>query len=416
MNRYKKYMNNVPDAPGLEKKVLSEIKEENNFSRTAAPRHSIARFAGIAAALVILISGGIMIAQWLQNNQIDSPVTPLVTNPSASAATSPASVTSDVTAQPSPEYDLSQIETRIIAGYTGISDVLGNDRWASFVFEEADGLRGFIQTYNIREGQANSVDTAPSGLPDDVDFTQNIVLCVLTGDSSSPVYTAPRLFLQGNTLQCWRQTEPYKDKTDDLMLRGYFLIASRDFYETAMGSEMLHLVFCSAEPFDSTDYADITPDALRQVSGIRILKNREDCESYVVWPDGTYTQLGSGFGGYGVVDIRYDEDTTCLIYTYSFGSGFHRSHVGVFSLLDCAEIYISTAYPSYDMCLEKLPDGRWGVYHADVTIGNDFSAITAEKGKILAYLSVEENTFKFDIIAAEVFPRTSEAPDPPPSA
>lgn len=416
MNRYKKYMNDVPGAPGLEKKVLSEIREENNISRTAAPRHSIARFAGIAAALVILISGGIMIAQWLQNNQIDSPVTPLVTNPSASAATSPASVTSDVTAQPSPEYDLSQIETRIIAGYTGISDVLGNDRWASFVFEEADGLRGFIQTYNIREGQANSVDTAPSGLPDDVDFTQNIVLCVLTGDSSSPVYTAPRLFLQGNTLQCWRQTEPYKDKTDDLMLRGYFLIASRDFYETAMGSEMLHLVFCSAEPFDSTDYADITPDALRQVSGIRILKNREDCESYVVWPDGTYTQLGSGFGGYGVVDIHYD-DNQYLIYTYSSGSGLHRSHVGVFSLVDCAEIYTSPAYAGFDMCLEKVRDGLWGVYHADVTMGQDSCDIAVKKGELISYLSFfdssDTNKFVFGPHALDTF---TDVPDSAPLA
>lgn len=260
MNRYKNYMNNVPGAPGLEKKVLSEIKEESNISRTAAPRHSIARFAGIAAALVIL-AGGVFALIWMQ-----------------------------------------------------------------------DGA------------------SPPFGIP----------------VSSEPSELPP----PGST----GKSKPYPNPAPD---------------------------------FNSQEFADITPGLMpaqsSDIGRMRVLKHRENCETYVVKHNGDYAQLGSGFGGYGVVDIEYDAEFRGLIYTYSFGSGLHRSHVGVFSLDGFAQTYISQAYTDGDMCLERASDGSWGIYKANITIGTDFSDMKVEKGEFLDYLVLESLEFYPDPNNPKVF-------------
>lgn len=79
---------------------------------------------------------------------------------------------------------------------------------------------------------------------------------------------------------------------------------------------------------------NVTTENLKK-TGVSIFKFKDECVTYLKYGDDIYHFAG-GFGGYGFVNaVTCDFDhngKVDILYTYSYGSGIHRSIVSVFNL------------------------------------------------------------------------------------
>ncbi|KUO53013.1 MAG: hypothetical protein APF76_12605 [Desulfitibacter sp. BRH_c19] len=117
--------------------------------------------------------------------------------------------------------------------------------------------------------------------------------------------------------------------------------------------------------------SDITPENVKKEIGCQIFKVNYTCESYVIYK-GEFFPIGFGFGGYGVVTLTtcdFDEDgQKDLIYTFSWGSGLHRSHIGIFDFSEKKETWLDFVQLNEDIVLEKLSDSIFNVYTTDLEL------------------------------------------------
>jgi hypothetical protein len=95
------------------------------------------------------------------------------------------------------------------------------------------------------------------------------------------------------------------------------------------------------------------------------------------------------FGGYGVMDVRVcdlnRDGKYELLFSYSFGSGLHRSEIGYFDLKTLARDGLDYVYLNYDMMIYKNPDGSFSLYHANVQpLDNSMINFDLTSGKHLA--------------------------------
>lgn len=117
---------------------------------------------------------------------------------------------------------------------------------------------------------------------------------------------------------------------------------------------------------------NVTPADISEKYGMTIYKYDKSCRSELLY-DGEYHTLGTFFGGFGatsfaVADINGDGSEE-LYFTFSWGSGIHRSQVGLF---DTAEkqvrVYEFGNFGS-DMVF-AAEDGGLFVYGADAEINS----------------------------------------------
>ena len=72
-----------------------------------------------------------------------------------------------------------------------------------------------------------------------------------------------------------------------------------------------------------------------------------------IYKDGALTTFGNSFGGYGLMSATMDEDM--LFYTYSWGSGIHRSHVGALSIMgDQIQILETVGFVNEDLFVRNM--------------------------------------------------------------
>ncbi|MCM0650249.1 hypothetical protein NBE98_17935 [Clostridium swellfunianum] len=153
-------------------------------------------------------------------------------------------------------------------------------------------------------------------------------------------------------------------------------------------------------------FHDITPENVFKETKAQIFKNGKNSQSYLLY-EGKLYNLGRSFGGYGIVDIvtcDFDKDGKKeLIYTYSWGSGIHRSCIGHFDLLQKREVEldISTGQPldfiKEDLAFNKVLDTSIEVYTAVVKTENgDFTKIPLEKDKLFGTIKAIKNKPVFE--------------------
>ena len=124
--------------------------------------------------------------------------------------------------------------------------------------------------------------------------------------------------------------------------------------------------------------------------GCQVFKDN-DFETYII-RDKKVTPIGTGFGGYGVASIftaDLNKDGRLeLVYTYSWGSGLHRSHIAVLMLHETnKEIVSEFVYLNKDLLLEKRD-----YYTILVREYNSFSSESdVLAGEEIGTLSLEEN-------------------------
>ncbi len=142
---------------------------------------------------------------------------------------------------------------------------------------------------------------------------------------------------------------------------------------------------------------NITPDSFGENFGYSIFKYDLSCASFLLYENKVYP-LGEWFGGFGVTsmalaDLNLDGSQE-LYFTYSFGSGLHRSHIAYFDPVMKQVVPIEYTHLNKDMIVAKSETGRLSLYNASFSSMESFvryemkstvhiTDIVFESGKIL---------------------------------
>jgi hypothetical protein len=148
-------------------------------------------------------------------------------------------------------------------------------------------------------------------------------------------------------------------------------------------------------------FHDITPQNVFNETGCQIFKNGKTCDSYLLYEGKLYT-LGTGFGGLGIVDIAtcdFDNNGKKeLLYTYSWGSGIHRSCFGYFDLSRKCETKFdissaqSLGFIQEELIFKKISDTQFEVYTSSATIeSGDFTKLSFKKDKLFGEIKAVES-------------------------
>jgi len=138
-----------------------------------------------------------------------------------------------------------------------------------------------------------------------------------------------------------------------------------------------------------SDYEDdecfnATPEDISEKYGFDIFKFDESCASYLMY-DGEIYPLGEYFGGSGVnefmlADLDKDGQNE-LYFTYSWGSGMHRSQVGSFNFVTKKTTLYT--YSNYDVDMKMDFDcGRIYLYNVPIGGGDVIKTLTANNGAV----------------------------------
>lgn len=127
-----------------------------------------------------------------------------------------------------------------------------------------------------------------------------------------------------------------------------------------------------------SEWWEITPKAVSDTTDWRIFKLQNQYSYLLV--EGELYPLCSMWGGWGVTSaVPWDYDgngVMDLLYTYSWGSGIHRSHVAVFDATAKLTCELQVVYAEYDEDAVVLPPEQdapeaFPVYLASPTYGAD---------------------------------------------
>ncbi|MBP0976797.1 MAG: hypothetical protein J6P89_01310, partial [Oscillospiraceae bacterium] len=138
------------------------------------------------------------------------------------------------------------------------------------------------------------------------------------------------------------------------------LLSSYDFPEGAYGNDELY---------------NITPQEITDKYGFRIFKYDQCCESYLEFNGGIY-HIGTGFVGAGttsfaVADLNSDGNPE-LYYTFSWGSGMHRSQIGYFDTAVLTDFAVNYDLPDHEIKLSST-NAALEVCEASVVESNGFA-------------------------------------------
>ena len=159
--------------------------------------------------------------------------------------------------------------------------------------------------------------------------------------------------------------------------------------------------FVSENKHFSTEYKDdecynITPDFVAENSDFAIFKYVNSTESFLMY-DGHVYSIGTCFGGYGVTsmalaDVNMDNQYE-LYYTFSWGSGIHRSEIGYFDPANKEITIFDDFFQDSDLMLTVNESGELCVNRAvldcdsyvdfSIKAGDLMGTIVFDQGKII---------------------------------
>lgn len=130
----------------------------------------------------------------------------------------------------------------------------------------------------------------------------------------------------------------------------------------------------------------------------KLFKFKDSCASFLLFENVIYP-VGEWFGGLGLVQAIPYEDG--LLFTYSWGSGMHRSHIAYFNFARKEMQKLDYMLPHYDTMLQSAATQKgnaslseFTIYQADVTItGNDFTEISLAANRQIGQLAYKNGEF-----------------------
>lgn len=128
---------------------------------------------------------------------------------------------------------------------------------------------------------------------------------------------------------------------------------------------------------------NVTPQSISDKYGFQIFKLDQCCAGFLLYENDIYT-LGEYFGGLGitsfaVADINQDGKSE-LYFTYSWGSGIHRSLAGYFDTQNKEIVLFDYSYFNKDMVFVN-ENHSLSLYEADVDVKSfvDISLLQGEE-------------------------------------
>jgi hypothetical protein len=173
-----------------------------------------------------------------------------------------------------------------------------------------------------------------------------------------------------------------------------FLILLGDFDSKNKGT------LTSGYAHDYDTCYNITPEEIKlQKPGCRIFKFSESSLSVLQY-EGDFYMLGESFGGLGVVDMKLadlnDDGEEELYFTYSWGSGLHRSHIAYFDFKEKTGRVIDYVYINNDMMIIEDEKGGLSLYHANISCDGKtdtyFIEYSLESGEFLGKLVYKDGS------------------------
>ena len=172
----------------------------------------------------------------------------------------------------------------------------------------------------------------------------------------------------------FKKASDLSDKNEDKASKIVSIRGSKDGVKDflALQGQLIEQGLANENDFSYDVWYNVTPKEVAEKGNCQIFKSSESCASFLLYKDKVYG-LGIGFGGLGVLDSKlcdFDKNGEYeLLYTYSWGSGLHRSHVGHFDLKTQKQTHLDYVYLNEDMMLVENPDGSISLYHAKVKYG-----------------------------------------------
>lgn len=153
-----------------------------------------------------------------------------------------------------------------------------------------------------------------------------------------------------------------------------------------------------ASPYENDTCFNITPEDIKINSGYQVFKYNQSCASFLLH-EGKIYQLGEWFGGFGVVSLAgvdlNGDGLQELYFTYSSGSGLHRSNAAYFDPATRTIVHFSYTHMNKDMLFAYNPAGGLSLHEAEVTDMTDFTHFSMEKKAFLGDVVVRDG--KMDV-------------------
>ena len=139
--------------------------------------------------------------------------------------------------------------------------------------------------------------------------------------------------------------------------------------------------------YDTDKCYNITPDYIQKSSDYLVFKYDTSCASFLLYEDKVYP-LGVWFGGFGVTsmalaDLNGDQKPE-LYFTYSWGSGLHRSHAAYFDPATKKVVVFDYAHMNEDMIITENDNGGLSLYAAAVYKLNSFVNFDIERKNFIS--------------------------------
>ena len=149
-----------------------------------------------------------------------------------------------------------------------------------------------------------------------------------------------------------------------------------------------------SEGYENDVCHSITPRYILENSEFLIFKYDTSCASFLLY-DGEIYPMGRWFSGYGVTDVKLadiDNDNELELYfTFSWGSGIHRSQAGYFNPKTKEVIVFDYSHWYIDMIIVLNDEGCLSLYRATVSRMESFVDFALEADGYIADIIFENN-------------------------
>jgi hypothetical protein len=180
------------------------------------------------------------------------------------------------------------------------------------------------------------------------------------------------------------------------------VLANRDNFYISSSSEGVESFLKLNEEFKSSYENDvchnITPDYVADNSAYSVFKYNQSCATFLLY-DGKVYALGEHFGGFGVTgmalaDMNGDDEYE-LYFTFSWGSGMHRSQAGYFDPTVKKTVIFDYARFDGDMVFKTNDDGELLLYDAQFD-GGTFTDFALEAEAVAATIVYKADTVSLE--------------------
>ncbi len=198
-------------------------------------------------------------------------------------------------------------------------------------------------------------------------------------DTSEDVFYTPKPLAHLGTIVCEdgvisvKEPETHEETTEDTSIELDSSIVTFGLEPSRDGVSEFWLKLNAKNKPAEAGFYNITPDGIKERYGFELFKEKDNCETYLLYEDEIHN-IGVGFGGFGVVSFAVADKNADgeyeLYYTYSWGSGMHRSHIAYFDFASKEQTELDYVLANYDMTLAVTEQGWLGFYKAEIELAN----------------------------------------------